>query len=192
MSVRSVRNAILLIPMLLASTSLSTKAADVTPQRLMNADKEPQNWLMVNKDYNSHRYSTLDQINKENVKNLHVAFIRNTRRKARTGWSVCCAPEPGRRCSGCPEGVCCSWRQGPGRRITPVTIPPPPARTDLLVRPYSMFGLPGTCSAGVRLEGPSVILLATVSFTSLVARCVTDRSPCPPATGSNSTARMEC
>ena len=40
----------------------------------MNPDKEPQNWLMVNKDYSSHRYSELDQINKDNVKNLHVAF----------------------------------------------------------------------------------------------------------------------
>ena len=57
---------------LLAGTSLSGMAADVTPDRLMNADKEPQNWLMVNKDYSSHRYSELDQINKDNVKNLHV------------------------------------------------------------------------------------------------------------------------
>ncbi len=40
----------------------------------MNPDKEPQNWLMVNKDYSSHRYSELDQINKDNVKNLRVAF----------------------------------------------------------------------------------------------------------------------
>ena len=47
---------------------------EVTSDRLMNADKEPQNWLMVNKDYSSHRYSELDQINKSNVKNLHVAF----------------------------------------------------------------------------------------------------------------------
>ena len=29
---------------------------------------------MVNKDYTSHRYSELDEINKDNVKNLHVAF----------------------------------------------------------------------------------------------------------------------
>ena len=29
---------------------------------------------MVNKDYASHRYSELDQINKDNVKNLHLAF----------------------------------------------------------------------------------------------------------------------
>jgi alcohol dehydrogenase (cytochrome c) len=49
-------------------------AADVTSTRLLNSDKEPQNWLMVNKDYESHRYSELDQINKDNVKNLHVAF----------------------------------------------------------------------------------------------------------------------
>jgi alcohol dehydrogenase (cytochrome c) len=40
----------------------------------MNPDKEPQNWLMVNKDYGSHRYSELDQINKDNVKGLHVAY----------------------------------------------------------------------------------------------------------------------
>jgi alcohol dehydrogenase (cytochrome c) len=63
-----------LIGALLTSTPLSALAGDVTSARLMNADKEPQNWLMVNKDYSSHRYSELDQINKDNVKNLHVAF----------------------------------------------------------------------------------------------------------------------
>ena len=73
MGTRSMRNSVL-VSALLASTSLSAWAADVTPQRLLNADKEPQNWLMVNKDYSSHRYSELDQINKDNVKNLHVAF----------------------------------------------------------------------------------------------------------------------
>ena len=74
MKVRSVRYAVLLASTLLASTSLSARAADVTSDRLLNADKEPQNWLMANKDYSSHRYSQLDQINKDNVKNLHVAF----------------------------------------------------------------------------------------------------------------------
>jgi alcohol dehydrogenase (cytochrome c) len=63
-----------LLSTLLATTSLPALAADVTTQRLMNPDKEPQNWLMVNKDYSSHRYSELDQINKDNVRNLHVAF----------------------------------------------------------------------------------------------------------------------
>src|SRR5690348_9684239 len=63
-----------LLSTLLATTSLPALAADVTSDRLMNPSKEPQNWLMVNKDYSSHRYSELDQINKDNVKNLHVAF----------------------------------------------------------------------------------------------------------------------
>jgi len=74
MRVTTISRAALLATTMLASTSLSAFAADVTPQRLMNPDKEPQNWLMVNKDYSSHRYSELDQINKDNVKNLHVAF----------------------------------------------------------------------------------------------------------------------
>jgi alcohol dehydrogenase (cytochrome c) len=72
MSLKKIPRAALLASSLLASTSISALAADVTSQRLMNPDKEPQNWLMVNKDYNSHRYSELDQINKDNVKNLHV------------------------------------------------------------------------------------------------------------------------
>jgi alcohol dehydrogenase (cytochrome c) len=64
----------LLASALLASTSVLAMAADVTSDRILNADKEPQNWLTVNKDYASHRYSELDQINKSNVKDLHVAF----------------------------------------------------------------------------------------------------------------------
>jgi alcohol dehydrogenase (cytochrome c) len=64
----------LLASALLASTSLLAMAGEVTTPRLLNADKEPQNWLMVNKDYAAHRYSGLDQINKNNVKDLKVAF----------------------------------------------------------------------------------------------------------------------
>jgi alcohol dehydrogenase (cytochrome c) len=71
---RSISQGALLASALLASTSLAALAGDVTSDRLLNADKEPQNWLMVNKDYSSHRYSELDQINKDNAKNLHVAF----------------------------------------------------------------------------------------------------------------------
>jgi alcohol dehydrogenase (cytochrome c) len=69
-----VRPATVFASALLATTSLSALAADVTSDRLMHPEKEPQNWLMHNKDYSSHRYSELDQINKDNVKNLHVAF----------------------------------------------------------------------------------------------------------------------
>jgi alcohol dehydrogenase (cytochrome c) len=74
MSYASIRRAAILTSTLLASTSMAAIAGEVTSSRLMNPDKEPQNWLMVNKDYSSHRYSELDQINRDNVKNLHVAF----------------------------------------------------------------------------------------------------------------------
>ncbi|HLH96319.1 MAG TPA: PQQ-dependent dehydrogenase, methanol/ethanol family [Xanthobacteraceae bacterium] len=49
-------------------------AAEVTPERLINADKEPQNWLMNHRTYDSQRFSPLDQINKGNVKNLKLAY----------------------------------------------------------------------------------------------------------------------
>ena len=49
-------------------------AAEVTPERLVNADKEPQNWLMNHRTYDAQRYSPLDKINKQNVKNLKLAF----------------------------------------------------------------------------------------------------------------------
>src|SRR5215470_6287093 len=49
-------------------------AADVTPERLINADKEPQNWLMNHRTYDAHRYSPLARINKDNVKSLKLAY----------------------------------------------------------------------------------------------------------------------
>src|SRR5258708_346465 len=49
-------------------------AAEVTYERLANPDKEPQNWLMVHRSYDSQRFSPLDQITKQNVKNLKFLF----------------------------------------------------------------------------------------------------------------------
>ena len=49
--------------------------AQVTYDRLLHADKEPQNWLTYSGGYSSHRYSTLDQINKDNVKNLQMKWV---------------------------------------------------------------------------------------------------------------------
>src|SRR5579863_12547 len=49
-------------------------AADVTPERLANADKEPGNWLMNHRTYDAQRFSPLDQINRANVKGLKLAF----------------------------------------------------------------------------------------------------------------------
>jgi alcohol dehydrogenase (cytochrome c) len=46
----------------------------VTPDRLANPDKEPHNWLMNHRSYDAHRFSPLAKINKDNVKNLKLAF----------------------------------------------------------------------------------------------------------------------
>src|SRR5690349_23891617 len=61
----------LTIAFLMAGTA-GTYAADVTYERLRNP--EPQNWLMNHGDFGSHRFSSLNQINKTNVKNLKLAF----------------------------------------------------------------------------------------------------------------------
>src|SRR5215204_1769198 len=42
--------------------------------RLVNAQNEPQNWLMMNGDYGSMRYSKLTQINRQNVKDLRMVW----------------------------------------------------------------------------------------------------------------------
>src|SRR5580704_14957968 len=49
-------------------------AADITPERLANADREPQNWLMNHRTYDAQRYSPLDRINRGNVKDLKLAY----------------------------------------------------------------------------------------------------------------------
>src|SRR5467141_5021519 len=61
---------------LLAATMLASPAvaADVTPERLVNADKEPQNWLMNHRTYDGQRFSPLTRINRDNVKNLKLAY----------------------------------------------------------------------------------------------------------------------
>jgi alcohol dehydrogenase (cytochrome c) len=61
--------------LLLATVStVPSFAAEVTQQRLENADAEPQNWLTVFQNYSSHRYSRLDQINRDNIGDLHMVF----------------------------------------------------------------------------------------------------------------------
>jgi alcohol dehydrogenase (cytochrome c) len=47
-------------------------AADVTYERLLNP--EPQNWLTNHHDFSAQRYSSLDVINRSNVKDLKLAF----------------------------------------------------------------------------------------------------------------------
>src|SRR5271165_177087 len=53
---------------------LPAKAAEVTSERLLNPDKEPQNWLMNHRSYDGQRFSPLARINKANVKGLKFAY----------------------------------------------------------------------------------------------------------------------
>jgi len=47
----------------------------VTTDRLVNAEAEPQNWLMYSGDYKSRRHTQLDQITRENVSDLQVQWV---------------------------------------------------------------------------------------------------------------------
>jgi len=61
-----------------AALASSAQAAEykmtVNKDRLINAQNEPQNWLMMNGDYGSTRYSKLTQISRDNVKNLRLVW----------------------------------------------------------------------------------------------------------------------
>src|SRR5258708_12323826 len=46
----------------------------VNRDRLVNAQNEPQNWLLMNGDYGATRYSKLTQISRDNVKNLRLGW----------------------------------------------------------------------------------------------------------------------
>ena len=47
----------------------------VSSDRLLNAAKEPQNWLTYNGTYAAHRHSTLRQVDPTNVTNLELKWM---------------------------------------------------------------------------------------------------------------------
>src|SRR6516162_4956116 len=60
---------------LAASGALSgARAADMSFERALNADREPQNWLLHHKNYQGHRFSALKEIDTATVANLRLAF----------------------------------------------------------------------------------------------------------------------
>jgi alcohol dehydrogenase (cytochrome c) len=59
----------------LAAAAMPAYAADVTAQRLLDAAKEPQNWLMVHRDYDNSRHSPLSDVNRGNIKDLKLKFL---------------------------------------------------------------------------------------------------------------------
>jgi alcohol dehydrogenase (cytochrome c) len=57
----------------------ATAAADVTPERLLNAANEPENWLNYSSTYDNQRYSRLDEITRDNVAGLELQWIWQAR-----------------------------------------------------------------------------------------------------------------
>jgi alcohol dehydrogenase (cytochrome c) len=64
-----------LFTVLLAVLLPGVATAQVTADRLVRADAEPQNWLTYSGGYFSQRYSALTQINRGNVTDLELAWI---------------------------------------------------------------------------------------------------------------------
>jgi alcohol dehydrogenase (cytochrome c) len=60
---------------LLAATALTpARAADMTTDRALNPQREPQNWILHHGNYQGHRFSLLKDINTDTVKNLKPVF----------------------------------------------------------------------------------------------------------------------
>jgi len=60
---------------LLISTALTpVNAADMTTERALNPQREPQNWILHHGNYQGHRFSALKEINTGTVGNLRLAY----------------------------------------------------------------------------------------------------------------------
>jgi alcohol dehydrogenase (cytochrome c) len=60
--------------LLMATALTPAGAADMTTERALNPQREPQNWILHHGNYQGHRFSALREINADTVKNLKPAF----------------------------------------------------------------------------------------------------------------------
>jgi PQQ-dependent dehydrogenase (methanol/ethanol family) len=74
MKLRSIPSALVLGCVLLPMATVHA-TADVDEARIVNADKEPQNWLSVGRNYAEDRFSPLASINEQNVGRLGLAWF---------------------------------------------------------------------------------------------------------------------
>ena len=65
----------ILLPLLLVAATAGSLVGKVTYDRILHADREPQNWLTYSGGYSSHRYSELTQINRDNVNKLQMKWV---------------------------------------------------------------------------------------------------------------------
>ncbi len=64
-----------LFPLLVSLLIPFAVRAQVTPERLIHANDEPQNWLTYSGGYASQRYTLLKQVDPSNVKNLELKWV---------------------------------------------------------------------------------------------------------------------
>ncbi len=72
------KNRFAILLTLLLSATCTQLAAEVSAQRIIQADKEPHNWLAPGRGYAEQRYSPLDDISSVTVKNLGLAWFSET------------------------------------------------------------------------------------------------------------------
>jgi alcohol dehydrogenase (cytochrome c) len=63
-----------IVALALGSQAAAFAADEVSPDKLLKADSDQGDWLTHHKNYSAQRFSPLNQITKDNVKNLHVAW----------------------------------------------------------------------------------------------------------------------
>ena len=68
------------LAMVMVLVSLAPLFAQVPFERLVNSHLEPESWLTYSGSYDSHRFSHLDQITKDNVGNLSPKWVYQMRR----------------------------------------------------------------------------------------------------------------
>jgi len=73
-----VKGTVLAVLFVAAAATLAAQQ-QVTSTRILNAEKEPHNWLTYSGGYKGQRYSTLDQITPANVKDLELAWVFQVR-----------------------------------------------------------------------------------------------------------------
>src|SRR5262245_66163906 len=67
-----------LLSIALIVSALPAYAQEPSWERLINSDREPQNWMSYGGNYAAHRYNALDQINREIVKQLAHVWMFHT------------------------------------------------------------------------------------------------------------------
>src|ERR1700692_4559326 len=60
--------------LLIAPALTPAGPADMTADRALNVQREPQNWLLHHGNYQGHRFSLLKDINTDTVKNMKPVF----------------------------------------------------------------------------------------------------------------------